>query len=52
MKRQCTRKARTGESAGHKRLWLVLLLLAVLPAAALAGKNVPALVRYIKIERM
>jgi hypothetical protein len=33
-----------------KRLWLLLLL--ALPAAGLFWKEYPALVRYIKIERM
>jgi hypothetical protein len=33
-----------------KRLWLLLLF--ALPAAGLLWKEYPALIRYIKIERM
>ena len=46
MTRQCTDKA------GHKRLWLLALLLIAAPAVAIAWKEYPALVRYIKIARM
>jgi hypothetical protein len=48
--RQRTRKTGTGP-ASSRQLWLVLLL-CMLPAAALAWREYPALVRYIKIVRM
>jgi hypothetical protein len=44
-------KSRNRGPAKSKQPWLLLLLLA-LPAAALAVKEYPAIVRYIKIERM
>jgi hypothetical protein len=43
-------RAQSDGRSGKTLLWLLLLVL--LPAAALLWKEYPALVRYIKIERM
>jgi hypothetical protein len=51
MKRQAAMRSGNRGPAKGKQPWLLLLLL-VLPAAALAVKEYPALARYIKIERM
>jgi len=47
-------KRERASNARHygKRLWLLPLVAIGLPAAALAWKEYPALVRYIKIARM
>jgi hypothetical protein len=52
MTRHRTAKAAPRGSARGGRPWLLLLGLLVVPAAALAVREYPALVRYIKIERM
>lgn len=51
MKRQRTMKSGNRGPAKSKQPWLLLLLF-VLPVAALAVKEYPAIARYIKIERM
>jgi hypothetical protein len=52
MRRQRTAKPASGRPAKGRQPWLLLLGLLVLPAAALAWREYPALARYIKIERM
>jgi hypothetical protein len=49
VKTMTRKKAKAGDN--RKRLWLLPLLL-VVPAAALAWKEFPALARYVKIARM
>jgi hypothetical protein len=51
MTRQRTVTRRQAEPAKSRRPWLLLLLL-VVPAAGIAWKEYPSLVRYIKIARM
>jgi hypothetical protein len=51
MRRQRTAKAGSDRPVNGKHLWLLLLAFMV-PAAALAWREYPALARYIKIERM